>query len=217
MRLTHYAPEPVTARAYVVSGGGPGQVMPRIRGANAKFTAGLETAQRDAEAARLRTRAMSYREIAETLGYADESHAYQGVQRCLRATISEPSEEVRRLEVQRLDRLYEAALKVLERMHVTVSNGRVVSMPVEGTGVRDPETGNILGADWAPVLDDAPVLQAIDRLLKIQDRRARYLGLDAPTRMQVVTVDAVDAEIARLTAELAQSEPRPAGQAAAPA
>jgi hypothetical protein len=49
-----------------------------------------------------------------------------------------------------------------------------------------------------------PVLQAIDRLLKIQERRARLLGLDAPTqhRVNVLSEDAIDAEIARLEAEL---------------
>ena len=49
------------------------------------------------------------------------------------------------------------------------------------------------------------------------ERKARLLGLDAPT--QVVTLDAVDAEIARLSAELERATPAeapPAPRATAP-
>lgn len=38
------------------------------------------------------------------------------------------------------------------------------------------------------------------------ERKAKLLGLDAPTRHEVVTLDVIDAEIARLTAELGKSE-----------
>jgi len=43
---------------------------------------------------------------------------------------------------------------------------------------------------------------AVDRCLAIMQRRARLLGLDAPTKHEVMTIDAIDAEIARLEAEL---------------
>lgn len=43
-------------------------------------------------------------------------------------------------------------------------------------------------------------LEAVDRALKILDRRARLLGLDAPTRHQVQVEDPISAEI-RLLAE----------------
>lgn len=46
---------------------------------------------------------------------------------------------------------------------------------------------------------------AIDRALRIMERRARYEGLDAPTRqtITVITEDMVDNEIRRLEAEVA--------------
>lgn len=49
-------------------------------------------------------------------------------------------------------------------------------------------------------------LRAIDRLVALLDRDARLMGLDAPTRSRVtvITEDVVDAEIARLSAELEQ-------------
>ena len=80
------------------------------------------------------------------------------------------------------------AWDVLQRNHVVVSQGRVVEL------------------DGVPIPDDAPVLAAIDRLLKIQERRAKLLGLDAPTqsRVEVVTESAVDKAIAELEAQIAQ-------------
>lgn len=58
-------------------------------------------------------------------------------------------------------------------------------------------------------------LKAIETVLKVIDRRCKLLGLDAPVRHEVVTLDAIDAEIARLTAELADAGE--AGEAEAPA
>lgn len=48
-------------------------------------------------------------------------------------------------------------------------------------------------------------LSAIDRALRIMERRARYEGLDAPTRqvVTVITEDVIDAEIRRLEEKLA--------------
>lgn len=43
-----------------------------------------------------------------------------------------------------------------------------------------------------------------ETILRIIDRRCKLLGLDAPTKHEVVTLDAVEAEIARLSAELGE-------------
>lgn len=161
------------------------------RGPDGAFIDTLESAQRDAEAARLRSRGLSYRQIASELGYFDGSGARKAVQRALAAIRAEGAEEVRQLQLQQLDYLTTKALEVLERHHVTVSNGRLIKV------------------DDQPLEDDGPVLQAIDRLLKIQERRAKLLGLDAPTQHQVVTLDAIEAEIARLTAQFADGVEAP--------
>lgn len=83
--------------------------------------------------------------------------------------------------------MYAAAMEVLEREHVTVSNGRVVSLD-----------------DGTPLPDDGPVLQAIDRLLRIQERRARLLGLDAPVKRDLTLTDERTARIEALAEELAE-------------
>jgi len=137
------------------------------RGGNGKYTRSLTTAKRDAEAANLRSKGYSYTRIAETLGYSDRGSAHHAVKRVLELTVQEAGEELRQVERERLDRLSEAAWAVLERQHVTVSNGRIVSL------------------DGQPLPDDAPVLAAIDRLLRISESRRKLEGLDAPTKTHV--------------------------------
>jgi hypothetical protein len=41
-------------------------------------------------------------------------------------------------------------------------------------------------------------LPAVDRAVRILERRARLLGLDAPQQSEVLTIDRIDAEIERL-------------------
>lgn len=56
-------------------------------------------------------------------------------------------------------------------------------------------------AIWPKAMSGDP--RAIEASLKILDRRAKLLGLDSPVRLEVLTVDALDAQIQRLEAELA--------------
>jgi uncharacterized protein YicC (UPF0701 family) len=64
------------------------------------------------------------------------------------------------------------------------------------------------------MIDQAAKLTALDKLLKIAERRARLLGLDQPTRIaQEVTVFAagseIDREVERLAQQLATLDPGP--------
>lgn len=64
-------------------------------------------------------------------------------------------------------------------------------------------------AIWAKVMQGDTA--AIHTALKILDRRARYLGLDAPVKSEVkvdvATRDAIDAEMERLVQMLAANDP----------
>lgn len=172
------------------------------RDGRGRYVRTLETAERDAEAARLRGLGYTYPMIAEMLGYPNRIAAREGVEKVLKEAVTEPAEQLLTIELQRLDaelvRLddYEyAARQVLERNHVTVSHGKVIS-------AINPDTER-----EEPLLDDGPVLQAIDRLVRIEDarrrnaeRRAKLLGLDAEqkislsggVRYEVVGVDPED-------------------------
>lgn len=157
-----------------------------------------DTAQRRRQAIDMRMAGASYQQIADELGYSSRGAACQDVTRALETAVVEQARSVeayREEELQRLDALLAEAWAILKRQHVTVSHGRLIY---------DDRTGE-------PLLDDGPTLAAIDRILKIQERRAKFLGLDAPTRHEVVSVDVIDAEITRLAAELERNQ---AGQAA---
>lgn len=93
----------------------------------------------------LRMAGAPFSRIAREVGYASLSGAHKAFQTALKATIQQPADEVRRLEVERLDAL--------------------------------------LGALWDLALGGN--LQAIDRVLAVMQRRAAYLGLDAPQKIDV--------------------------------
>ncbi|AVH59996.1 MULTISPECIES: hypothetical protein [Streptomyces] len=95
-------------------------------------------------------------------------------------------------ELVRLSELEARAKQVLDRHHITVNNGRVISI------------------DGEPLQDDGPVLAAIDRLIKIEDARRKnnesqrkLLGLDAPTKVdaQVTEVTQQDIELQEMLRE----------------
>lgn len=86
----------------------------RPRAGRGRFVRATTTAERDAEAAELRSQGLTFKQIADTLGI-DIHSAYDAVQRALRAIVQEPAEELRRLELDRLDTLQRAAMDILER------------------------------------------------------------------------------------------------------
>lgn len=137
------------------------------RGGDGKFTRTAETAERDARACELRGQGKSYRQISKELGYASMDGAYRAVQRCLAEIVAEPAAEALKMELERLDTMHAAAMRVLEGKHLTVSNGRVVMLNDQ------------------PLPDDGPVLQAIDRLVRISESRRKLLGLDAAKKVDV--------------------------------
>jgi hypothetical protein len=100
---------------------------------------------RQLQALALRKDGRDYRYIANQLEYAGPSGAYQAVMTALKETLREPAEEVRALELDRLDCM--------------------------------------LAAIWPQALSGD--LKAIDSTLRLMDRRARFLGLDAPVRVDI--------------------------------
>jgi hypothetical protein len=68
-------------------------------------------------------------------------------------------------------------MAVLRRRHVVVQGGKIVK-----------------GDDGQPITDDGPILQTTATLLRVMERHAGLLGLDA-----------IDAETARLEQQFSQS------------
>jgi hypothetical protein len=190
------------------------------RGPGGKFTRTIHSIRRDNKAAELRAMGWTFQRIADELGYANRQKAKDGVDRAIAEVPTEAVEQAKHLDLERIDRLIAAAWEVLERKHVTVSQGRIVGR--FAGFAKDPDTGEtVRNADGEPMPvydeleDDAPVLNAIDRLEKLIARRGKILGYEAParSRIEVITEDAVDAELRRLEQEIAERERADSGAA----
>ena len=147
----------------------------------------------DAEALELRNTGMTFKAIGEQMGCSAPG-AFQRCQRALAMIAAPAVEEHRRIELAKLDLLELKAIEVLDRKHVYVSQG-----------------GKIIYDGPEKLEDDAPTLAAINSMLKIQERRSRLLGLDAPVRQQieVTTYEGggeIERELSRLAVLLASSE-----------
>lgn len=105
----------------------------------------LAAHERQIRALELRRQGKSFPEIARELGYRGVASAYDAVMGALRATLREPAEQVRALELERLDIM--------------------------------------LNAVWPAALEGD--IAAQQQVLRLMDRRARYLGLDAPQRIDI--------------------------------
>ncbi|MFI1472047.1 hypothetical protein [Streptomyces wuyuanensis] len=169
----------------------------QARGANGQWLATVETAERQAKAAELRSRGLTYRKIADELG-VDVRQAHDDVRAAMRAIVEKPAKDVLAMELARLDSeldklnaLEESVQAVLKRKHFTISHGKII----------------YLGEN--PLEDDAPILMAVDRLVRIEESRRKngesrrkLLGLDAPVKAQVsggVTYEIVGVDLGKLT------------------
>lgn len=136
----------------------------------------------------------TYQEISDALEYGSRQNAHRAVQAVLLSTIKEPAEELRAREVLRAEEIYVMARAIARRDHLTVSHGKVIH-------VRDPEGG----AD-IPLVDDAPKLAAMDRMLKAMERIAKLKGLDAAVKVQNLTLEEIQRLIAEEEAAIAEME-----------
>lgn len=111
---------------------------------------------RQFDALELRKAGHTFQSIADRLGYATADSAYKSVQAAMQKTLRQAgSEEVRALELERLD-----------RMQLAIWPAALGSAPEAG-GKPVPPHGD-----------------SIDRVLKIMKRRAELLGLDAPVNLR---------------------------------
>lgn len=142
-----------------------------------------DTRALDIEAARLRGKRMTYREIGERMGTSYQT-AWSRVQRAYKAARADATDVAREFERQRLDEMYRKAEEVSEKTHFVTAHGKVVT---------HPETGQ-------PLVDPMPVLAAYKEMRQIAESYRKLEGLDQPTKVeqsgglkvQIVGVDPAD-------------------------
>lgn len=188
----------------------------QTRGGNGRYVRTVNTTQRDFEAAALRAKGWSFPRIAAELGFASKGHAHNAVTRALRDIPYEGAEDDKLLDLERINRLIEYHWAIMERDHITVSHGRIITREV---GVERDEDGiERLDMDGKPIpvfediLDESPGQASAREVRALVERRAKIIGYEAParSRIEVITEDAVDAEMAEIARKIALNDAREA-------
>ena len=109
----------------------------------------IDAKVRAAKALELRMEGMKFDDIANELGYNSKQAAFDAVSRELKAITREPAEEVLRIDLERLDRMW-------------------------GIHYLNAQAGDAT---------------ALSSCMRIMERRARLLGLDAPSKNEVTGKD----------------------------
>ena len=162
----------------------------------------IKQAERRAEVLRLRLDGHTLQAIGDRLGIRADS-VHDIITRALRSMTKEPAEELLNLELARLDSLYAEAMNSVRAFTPVLHNGKVVQIPVidsNGQVVKDPETGHPL---TCIAQDRAPVLAGVATAVRLLERRAKLLGLDAPvrTQAQLTVTDDTESDLGRLSFE----------------
>ena len=154
----------------------------RTRGGDGKYRRDLEHVERDAQACRLASQGLSYREIAARLGYSTGGDAHRAVQKVLWETARQHgTEELRQRQLAELAELRQAMWSLVSSPPPLIDRlGRVVRTD---------------GEDGQPVPDAQAQVAAAAVLLRTSEREGRLRGLDAPRRSVSVTGHAGPAEI----------------------
>lgn len=151
----------------------------------------VDVTDRWAEALTLRRGGATYEQIAKAVGYADTSGAYKAVMKALRETLAEPAEELRTLELQRLDRLFleawklstaeatnpELRLKSIDRCQRLSESRRKLlgldaALPVYGS-LEEVDVAALaaqLGAEY-PDLESSAVLAEVEQIMREAQRQ----------------------------------------------
>lgn len=111
------------------------------------MTKRIDSILKQSQALTLRKAGVSVQTIAETLGWNSHQAASKAIKAALMRTLREPADDLRELEMARLDDMLKAISP-----HVAAGN-----------------------------------LTAIDRALKIMERRAKLVGLDTPAKLDVTS------------------------------
>jgi hypothetical protein len=129
----------------------------------------LERARRDARACSLRAQGWELAAIEEKLGFA-RGHAAPAIRRALVETLRAPADELRGVELVRLNQAIRQCWEVIEHpMPMTDRAGRpVVVLDDDGEEIA--------------VADQQVVVAAIAQVGKLSEQIRRLMGLDAPQR-----------------------------------
>lgn len=132
-----------------------GRVRPPRRGRPKTGKAAIKTAEKHAQVLELRKQGKSLQEIADALGYSHPSGAHQALTRAIEQMVSEPAEDVKALELLRLDGMFSEAWKKVEAGDLALGDFvlRLMARRAKLLGLDAPEKMEALvkneGADFS--------------------------------------------------------------------
>jgi hypothetical protein len=126
--------------------------------------------EREQQATALHLAGKKFDEIAEIVGYTNRGTAYETVMRALRRETVADIEEIRNVEIARIDAMLESiwplATEDPEWVRQFADAKKVVPL-------HDDE-----GREVVFIVPSFAKLEAIAKIIRLMERRARYLGLD---------------------------------------
>jgi hypothetical protein len=104
--------------------------------------------------------------------------------------LAAPADEKIAQQLERLEYALTRVHEVMNRKHYYVAGGKVATRIVEYLtddegNIKLDDEGNPLAKKVEELVDDAPILAAVDRAIKISESTRRLLGLDKPTKVDV--------------------------------
>jgi len=145
-------------------------------GARAEIGQDERDAERNAEIFRLRTEEWTQPQIAKKFGISQQ-RVSQICDQAMKNLTLPAIEDMRKAAAAKLDLAEQAVWEVLRRKHVVVQGGRPARHShVDDDGVEQP--GEV-------IIDDKPILDAVDRLLRIEQRRAVTFGYEAEQKVNL--------------------------------
>lgn len=151
---------------------GPPPPAPEVRDGNGRPIRTPEQVERDAWAAGQRSLGRSYRAIAADLGISVGS-CHEAVRRSFKDIAEPEAGPARAAELAILEAARDAALEVLGRRHITVSNGKVITL-------YDEEAGREV-----PLPDDGPILQAAQTVARVSATIHDLMGWKSASKVQL--------------------------------
>lgn len=123
-------------------------------------------AQYDLDVWTLKRQGLSFQAVADRLGMS-KAAAFRAFERAQHNLPPQGVDGYRAEMYARINAAREAVMDVLNARHITINNGVIIR------------------EDGTPVLDDAPVLAAVDRLVKLDDQEAKLRGAYPKTEVNL--------------------------------
>lgn len=161
------------------------------RSGNGRFDRSPDSAAKRALAAKLRAQSLPWAEVAEKAGYASAGAAHTAVTTFYEESPQQTIKEIRDEFRTKLEGLEAILRNVIERPHYVVERG------IDG-----PE---IVYHEGAALIDDAPILNAVDKIRALVETQLKFMpGVAASTKVQVITDDDIADALSEARAQLDQ-------------